>query len=219
MRHRLGWQLLGMRLRRRDGVALGRRPLESGRRGRGLRREARRQRGPPILHVRLHVRVGLRRRVGVLRAWLGWHARGHARGVLRVVDGRVGYVGESVHGRARGRPSRPWRADRLGHVGRHPPHVIPGARPRPHLRLRRVAALDRLGGVLLLLLLLLCGVLCEGHSVRDGRRRRRGVVPEMLERRLSLEVRRNHVDVHPVAVRGRAVALLIRPLVGAAVEV
>ena len=145
-------ELLRMWLRRRDGVALHLSNL-----GRPLRREVRRHRRLPLLtHIGLHVRMGLRRRIGVL--WPGLrHIGGNVGILLGVVDGRVRHVGKAVDGRALWRSRGSYR---LHHVWWHPPHVVPRARPRTHLRLWGMGSLHDLSGVL-----------GERHAVGNGRRR------------------------------------------------
>ena len=187
-----------MRLWRRDGMPLS----GSGLRG-SLRREVGRKGRPPVVHIRLHVGVRLGRRIGVLRGRLR-HIGGHIGVLLRVVDGRVRHVGKAVYGWSLRRTRR---ANGRDHVRRHPPHVVPGSGSRAHLGLRRVRPLHDLGGVL------------HEHTVGDGRGRRGRVVSEMLERRLSLEVWRDHVGLHRLAARRGAVGLLVRRVLGAAVEV
>ena len=199
MRDGMCRELLRMWLRRRDRV-----PLCLGDLRRALRRKVGRERRPPFIHIRLHVRMGLGRGVRVLRARLG-HVGRDVGVLLGVVDGRMRHVGEAIHRRTLGRTRR---ADLLDHIRRHPSHVVPRARSRSDLRLWRVAPLHDLSGVLR-----------KRHTVRDRRRRRGRVMPEMLEGRLPLEVRRDHVCLHGLTVRRRSICLLVRRILGAAVEV
>lgn len=142
---------------------------------------------------RLRLRIGVRG-VRLLRQPVGRHVRAHIRRALGVVvHGLLRYEGKAVH---RSLLWMAWRTDRLAdHVRAHSPEFVPRRRPRPHGRLRRVPS--RAG----------TGVSAK-HAVRYRGRRRRRVVPKVGELRLRLEVRREHLGVHPVALRRSAVVVL-----------
>lgn len=83
------------------------------------------------------------------------HVWWHVGLVLGIVDGGVGHVGKSIHGRL----LRSGRADGLrAHVRSHPADVLSRTRPRSHARLRGVAALY--GKAM---------VLRERHAIRNWR--------------------------------------------------
>lgn len=130
-------------------------------------------------------------RVRILRT------RAHIRLILGVVDGWLGYVGISIDWRALRWPK--W-SDLLGnHVRIHPSHVVAGARSRAHLWLWCVDSLDAL----------------EDDPIRYRRGCRGGMMPDLRERRLALEVLRHHV----VCIGRSAVLVIVVIVIATAIEV
>jgi hypothetical protein len=98
------------------------------------------------------------------------HRWWHIWRVLRVIDSGVRHESVAIYRRLR------WSLRRLGnHSWTHPADIIPGARSRPNLWLRSVAALDWVAWM-------------WKDTIWNWRRGRWGVMSDMLKLRRSLEM-------------------------------